>query len=70
MTDTIGSRITKAREKADKTKHALAIAVGCYPATLASWETGRVEPRATDVVAIAEACGVDAGWLLTGQGAA
>lgn len=70
MSDTIGHRITKAREKAGLTKHALSIAVECYPATLASWEAGRAEPRATDVVAVATACGVDAGWLLTGDGAA
>ena len=66
MSDTIGSRITEARDRAGLTKHALSIALDVYPATIAAWEAGRAEPRASDIVALASHLNVRPGWLLTG----
>ena len=65
---TIGTRIEQARKAAGLSRHRLGVACDVTPDTIASWEAGRVEPRASAITSIAERCGVAAGWLLTGEG--
>jgi len=64
----IGHRIREARQEAGLSQYRLGIAVDVTPPTIASWELGRAEPRASDLERIAAACAVRAAWLLTGEG--
>jgi transcriptional regulator with XRE-family HTH domain len=64
MTDTIGSLIRAARERASLSQYRLAVALGVTPQTIAAWEAGRTEPRASDVRRLAETLGVDAARLI------
>lgn len=65
----LSDRIRQAREVAGISQHRLAVALDVTGATIASWEHGRYEPRASQVEAIAARCGCSAAWLLTGEGA-
>ena len=65
---TIGHRIEQARKAAGLSRHRLGVACDVTPDTIASWEAGRVEPRASAITSIAERCGCAASWLLTGEG--
>jgi transcriptional regulator with XRE-family HTH domain len=52
--------IKEHRETAGLTQFELALAVGVKPNTISAWETGRKEPRAVHLQAIARALGVSA----------
>jgi transcriptional regulator with XRE-family HTH domain len=66
--DTIASRIMRSRKAAGLSQHRLAVALDLTGQTIAAWEHGRAEPRATEVANLARATGVSAAWLLTGEG--
>lgn len=64
----VGSRVRRARETCGLSQHALGVRCDVTDATVANWEAGRTSPRATDLLAIAAACGCSAAWLLDGSG--
>lgn len=70
MDSTTSGRIKEARQRAKLSLHRLAVKAEVTPHTVIAWEKGTREPRGDELRAIADACGVDAGWLLTGEGAA
>lgn len=70
MATTIGFRIKTARAAAGLSYEALASACDASRQTVYNWEANRSDPRSGEVRAIAEACGVDAAWLLDGRGRA
>lgn len=60
---TLGERIRKARNVAGLEQTDIAAACGVARSTVAHWETGRSEPRASHLTQIARATGVSVGWL-------
>jgi transcriptional regulator with XRE-family HTH domain len=44
MTDTLGAKIRRARERANLTQFDLAVAIGVMPLTISRWERGLAEP--------------------------
>ncbi len=66
--ESVGERITRAREAAGLSTAQLARRLGVRTHTLSSWEGGRAEPRANRLVMIAGMLNVSPTWLLTGQG--
>ena len=66
--DSIASRIMRARAASGLSQHRLAVALGLTGQTIAAWEHGRAEPRATELASLARATGVSPSWLLTGEG--
>jgi len=64
----INERITASRTYANLTQDALAKAIGVGKRTLADYEKGVSEPKASTVVDIAENCKINPNWLLTGKG--
>lgn len=67
MDSTTSGRIKEARLRAGLSLHRLAVKADVTPHTVIAWEKGDREPRGDELRAIADACGVDAGWLLTGE---
>lgn len=69
-TATIGERLKAARRRAVLSQAELAARAGVPRLTVARWETGKLQrdPHARTVRKVAAALGVDAGWLLTGEG--
>jgi transcriptional regulator with XRE-family HTH domain len=63
----LGARIRSARKAADLSLKELASRLGVRPGTVVSWESGQRQPGLTQVVAIADHCGADLVWLLTGR---
>lgn len=61
---TIGPRITSAREALGYTQAQLAERVPCNPQTVSNWETGRRQPRYADLVRLAEVLGRRVSWFL------
>lgn len=68
VADTLGGRLSRARESAGMTLPELARSVGVLPETLAAWENDRSEPRANRMVTIAGILGVSPAWLMAGMG--
>jgi transcriptional regulator with XRE-family HTH domain len=66
--DTMGGRLSRAREAAGMKAPEFANAVGVGDATLRDWETDRAEPRANRLVAIAGMLNVSPTWLMEGIG--
>lgn len=66
--DTLGGRLSRAREAAGFTLPQLARSIGVRRETLAAWETDRSEPRANRLVTLAGVLGVSPVWLLSGFG--
>jgi len=64
----IGGRIRRARLAARMTQAGLAEAAGVVPSSVSLWELARNGPTACNVIRLAEALKVTAGWLL-GEGA-
>lgn len=63
----LGKRIRAARVKRGISMQALADAAGrSFRQTVATWEDGQSEPKATEVPAIADALGVSCDELLRG----
>lgn len=60
---TLRIRLRIAREHAELTQVQLAALLHLNPATIASYESGRTVPPHPTVMAWAQACGVDLGWL-------
>lgn len=63
----IGDRIRIARDKRDLDQVELAGMIGVSDQTIRRWEHGEREPKATQVVALADALSVRPGWLLDGD---
>lgn len=68
--DTLGGRLSRAREATGMTTAQLARRIGVRTATLQSWETDRSEPRANRLTMLAGVLNVSLSWLLHGVGPA
>lgn len=66
--DTLGGRISRARDALDLTTSQLARRLGVKTETVHAWETDRSEPRANRVTMLAGVLGVSPTWLLNGIG--
>lgn len=66
--DTLGGRISRARDAMNYTTPQLARRIGVKSETLAAWESDRSEPRANRLTMIAGVLGVSPVWLLNGIG--
>ena len=66
--DTIGGRLSAAREAAGKSVSQVARHLGVKSKTLADWENDRSEPRANRLVMLSGLLNVTPTWLLTGHG--
>jgi HTH-type transcriptional regulator, cell division transcriptional repressor len=67
---TLAERIVKAREAAGCTTSDLAHRLGVRTSTLASWESGKAEPRTNRLMMLAGLLSVSPTWLLCGRGTA
>ncbi|MCP4315577.1 MAG: helix-turn-helix domain-containing protein [Hyphomicrobiales bacterium] len=68
--DTLGGRISRARDALDLTTSQLARRLGVKTDTVQAWESDRSEPRANRVTMLAGVLGVSPTWLLNGIGEA
>ncbi len=66
--DTLGGRLSRAREASGITTAQLARRLGIKTSTLQSWESDRSEPRANRLATIAGILNVSLSWLLYGVG--
>ncbi|MGF0538025.1 helix-turn-helix domain-containing protein [Agrobacterium sp. ES01] len=66
--DTLGGRLSSARDAAGIEMKALANQLGVKHETLQAWETDRSEPRPSRLVNLAGILGVSPMWLMTGAG--
>jgi transcriptional regulator with XRE-family HTH domain len=64
MTNTLSTKIKKAREKAGLTQAELAEKLYVAQNTLGGWETGRHEPKICYLHEIADICDVRVSWLV------
>jgi transcriptional regulator with XRE-family HTH domain len=63
----LGARLRSARKAANLTLKELAARLGVRPSTLVSWESGQRQPSPEQLAALAQACGSDVGWLVSGR---
>jgi len=66
--DTLGGRITRARDLAGLTLEEAASRIGVTDETLSEWESDRSEPRANKIMTLAGVMGVSPAWLISGAG--
>ncbi len=66
--DTLGGRISRARDALDFSTAQLARRLGVKSDTVNAWESDRSEPRANRVTMLAGVLGVSPTWLLNGVG--
>ncbi|SOE18649.1 transcriptional regulator with XRE-family HTH domain [Hoeflea halophila] len=66
--DTLGGRITRARDLAGLTLEDAASRIGVTDETLSEWESDRSEPRANKIMTLAGVMGVSPAWLISGAG--
>ena len=66
--DTLGGRLSAARDASGIALKALANQLGVKHETLQAWETDRSEPRPSRLVNLAGILGVSPRWLMTGAG--
>lgn len=66
----LGARLRSARMERGLTGVAVAEAVGAKPHTLWRWEKGLITPRPRTLFQLALVLGVEADWLLHGEGGA
>lgn len=66
--DTLGGRISRARDALDLSTAQLARRLGVKSDTVNAWETDRSEPRANRLMMLAGVLGVSPTWLLNGVG--
>lgn len=66
--DTIGGRISRARDASGLTLTEISSQAGVRKETVAQWERDRSEPRANKLVMLAGILGVSPTWLMTGAG--
>lgn len=64
---TLADRLLKARKHAGLTNNDLAADLGYGRQTISAWVTGAEVPRRAIILAWALRCGVDVGWLETGE---
>ena len=69
-TDTVGSRIFRARDASGVPVGQIAKTLGVRKSTVEAWENDRSAPRAHHLVRIAGMVGVSPSWLLGGVGEA
>ncbi|MGB7285898.1 MAG: helix-turn-helix transcriptional regulator [Salaquimonas sp.] len=69
-TDTLGSRISRAREANDVSIGEIAKTLGVKRSTIQGWENDSAAPRAHHLIRIAGMVGVSPTWLLGGIGEA
>ena len=60
----ISARIIELRKEKDLTKTALGEAIGVSDVSIGYWESGRSEPNASNIVALADFFDVSADYLL------
>lgn len=68
--DTLGGRISRARDALSLSTSQLARRLGVKSETVAAWECDRSEPRANRLTMLAGVMGVSPTWLLNGVGEA
>jgi len=68
LNDTVGGRISRAREAGGYSLAQLARRLGVKTATLKMWETDRSEPRSNRLAMLAGFLNVSPTWLLIGRG--
>lgn len=66
--DTLGGRISLARETIGLSAEEAAERLGVLPASWSAWECDRDVPRANRLTMMAGILGVSPSWLLTGRG--
>ena len=66
--DTLGGRLSRARDAARLSAKDLADRLGVRVETISSWERDRAEPRTNRLFALASILGVTPAWLMTGIG--
>ncbi len=66
--DTMGGRMSRAREAAGMTPQQLARRIGVKTATILAWESDRSEPRANRLTTLAGVLNVSLAWLIHGIG--
>lgn len=66
--DTIGGRISLARDAAGLTVAQISAVVGVTAETWSNWENDRAEPRANRLDMLARVLQVSIAWLIDGQG--
>ena len=67
--DTLGGRLSSARDAAGISVESFANQLGVRRETLLAWESDRSEPRPSRLLIIAGILGVSPMWLMTGAGA-
>ncbi|QND53068.1 helix-turn-helix transcriptional regulator [Phyllobacterium sp. 628] len=67
-TDTLGGRLSRARDAKSMTVAELALHIGVKSQTVAAWESDRSEPRANRIIMLAGSLGVTPTWLIHGVG--
>ncbi len=68
LDDTLGGRLSHARDSAGLTLEALARGMNMHSATIRYWEADRAAPSLASVRKLAALLGVSTLWLLTGDG--
>lgn len=68
MKNSIGERLREARENKQLDQTTLADKAGIVARTLQRWEKGEQVPDGVAITRLAKATGVQASWLLTGEG--
>ncbi len=68
--DTLGGRLSRARDACGMTTAQLARRLGIKTTTLQSWESDRSEPRANRLATVAGILNVSLSWLIHGVGEA
>ena len=66
--DTLGGRISRARDALDLSTAQLARRLGVKSDTVNAWESDRSEPRANRLMMLAGVLGVSPAWLISGAG--
>ncbi|WP_159586414.1 helix-turn-helix domain-containing protein [Chelativorans xinjiangense] len=66
--DTMGGRLSRARDAAGLTVAELARRLGVKTSTIQAWETDRSQPRANRLAMLAGVLNVSLSWLLHGVG--
>lgn len=66
--DTLGGRLSMARDAAGVSLTTLASQLGVSEETMLAWESDRAEPNASALVKMSALFGVSPAWLMTGAG--
>lgn len=66
--DTLGGRISLARDARDISIEEAADILGVEPGTWSAWENDRAEPRSNRIDMMAGVLQVSVSWLLSGKG--